>query len=152
LNIRIATPADIPAIVKLERDSETASHWTDENYNSIFSSSSPQRLAIVMESQGAIEAFVVARVFGGEWEIESIVVASGRRQRGIGSALVREVINLASAATAETIFLEVRQSNFPARALYRKMGFAESGLRESYYRDPQENAICYSFRLLPSAV
>ena len=42
---------------------------------------------------------------------------------------------------AREITLEVRASNFAARALYRKYGFREVGLRKRYYIDNGEDAI-----------
>jgi [ribosomal protein S18]-alanine N-acetyltransferase len=47
----------------------------------------------------------------------------------------------ARAQRGSGIFLEVRESNQSARALYRKVGFKETGLRRSYYADPTEDAI-----------
>jgi ribosomal-protein-alanine N-acetyltransferase len=39
------------------------------------------------------------------------------------------------------IFLEVRQSNLPARQLYEKCGFQSVGVRKNFYRFPQEDAL-----------
>ena len=36
---------------------------------------------------------------------------------------------------AATMFLEVSEANAPARALYRRLGFAEVGRRPRYYDD-----------------
>jgi ribosomal-protein-alanine N-acetyltransferase len=53
----------------------------------------------------------------------------------------------ARAENAAAIFLEVRASNHQARALYRNAGFLETGLRESYYANPPEDAILCSLGL-----
>ena len=42
---------------------------------------------------------------------------------------------------AESIFLEVRQSNVPALSLYKKLGFEELGIRKNFYEHPVEDAI-----------
>ena len=42
----------------------------------------------------------------------------------------------------DTLFLEVRESNAPARGLYTKMGFEEIGKRKYFYSNPVEDAIC----------
>jgi ribosomal-protein-alanine N-acetyltransferase len=60
-------------------------------------------------------------------------------------------VEQAEADGAQKIVLEVRESNLPARALYEKAGFVESGSRSGYYRDPEENAICYGLQLRPTA-
>ena len=44
---------------------------------------------------------------------------------------------------AKAVFLEVRESNYAARALYEKWAFVESGRRRRYYQDPNEDAILY---------
>ncbi len=43
-------------------------------------------------------------------------------------------------------FLEVRESNTAAQALYRKLGFVEIGRRSKYYDDPEETAIVMQLR------
>jgi len=45
------------------------------------------------------------------------------------------------------VFLEVRESNQPARAFYLRQGFEESGRRKFYYANPQEDAILYRLAL-----
>jgi ribosomal-protein-alanine N-acetyltransferase len=42
---------------------------------------------------------------------------------------------------SDSITLEVRASNKPALALYRRFGFAPSGVRKDYYKDPTEDAL-----------
>jgi len=150
LTFRTGTPADIPAIVALERQSEAAAHWNDQNYASLFTADGPRRLVLITESEGAAVAFVVARVVGSEWDVENIVVAAQMRRQGIASEFIRRIVEQAEADGAQKIVLEVRESNLPARALYEKAGFVESGSRSGYYRDPEENAICYGLELRPS--
>jgi ribosomal protein S18 acetylase RimI-like enzyme len=58
----------------------------------------------------------------------TLVVHSGWHGRGVGRALLGSLIEWARAAPAvEKIELNVRSSNTPALALYRKMGFTEIG-------------------------
>ena len=45
---------------------------------------------------------------------------------------------------AKLFFLEVRESNTPAIALYKKLGFTKSGMRNNYYTNPVENAVLMS--------
>ena len=141
-SIRVAKPSDIAAMLALERAAETAAHWSEVQYQQIFSG--PGRLALVAES-GAIEAFLVARQIGPEWELENIAVSSAAGRRGQATRLIAELLERARAEHAEAIFLEVRESNQPARALYEKCGFKQVGLREGYYRSPEENAIAYKY-------
>jgi ribosomal protein S18 acetylase RimI-like enzyme len=48
---------------------------------------------------------------------------------------------------ARKMFLEVRVSNAPARALYRRLGFVETGRRKNYYAEEQEDALTMARRI-----
>jgi len=82
-----------------------------------------------------------------EWEIENIVVAGPARRHGLGVRLVGELLRLARLRGTKAIFLEVRESNRAARALYEKCGFVVIGDRKGYYRNPDEAAIIYRLDL-----
>ena len=101
------------------------------------------RLALVVEDQSAVQGFAVARVLGRDWELENILVADQAQRRGLGARLLGELVNLARSQGVESIFLEVRESNRAARALYLKCAFVENGHRKSYYQNPLETAILY---------
>jgi ribosomal-protein-alanine N-acetyltransferase len=143
VKIRSATLADIPSLVALEKHAVTAAHWSRQQYDAIFSQSSPRRLALAIEEETGIQGFLIARVLEKEWEIENIAIAGPARRQGLGTRLLGEFIDLARSQAAQAIFLEVRESNHAARALYEKWAFLESGRRPCYYRDPAEDAIVY---------
>jgi len=161
MNIRPASTADISAILKLERPCTTAAHWTEQQYRQIFQvpeQSRSRRLVLLAEEadEGQQEArlkesdqttallgFLVARHVPPEWELENIVIAPGARRKYLASQLLAEFIIHARGAGAESIFLEVRESNQPARALYKKHGFEQAGSRRAYYSNPVEDAIVY---------
>jgi len=107
----------------------------------------PSRLALVVEDQSAVQGFAVARVLGRECELENIVVADQAQRRGLGTRLLGELVNLAQNQGAQSIFLEVRECNRAARALYVKCAFVENGHRKSYYQNPLETAILYKLDL-----
>jgi ribosomal-protein-alanine N-acetyltransferase len=146
VHVRPATPADLPALVALERAAPTAAHWSEADYQQLFAA---ERVTIVIE-EDHLQGFIVARRLGPEWEVENIVIAGGAQSRGLGTRLVQELLELAQTQGAQAVFLEVRESNRAARALYSKMGFTESGRRKSYYRNPDEDALVYK-KLLPQA-
>lgn len=144
--IRPATLDDVPALMALEKHAVTAAHWSAEQYQTIFSG--PQsRIALVIEDQGAIQGFLIARIIDSEWEIENVAVAGPARRRGFGARLLGELLNTARSRGGTAIFLEVRESNSAARRLYQKWAFSENGRRAAYYRDPEEAAITYRFDL-----
>ncbi len=141
-SIRAATVADLPAMMALEKRAATAAHWSAEQYEALFASD-PGRLALIMEEESELRGFVIARVVAEDWEIENIAIAGLARRRGLGTRLLGELLDLARAKGAVAIFLEVRESNRAARALYEKWAFLESGRRRGYYQDPGEDAILY---------
>jgi len=129
----------------VEKHAVTAAHWTRQQYDTIFNQPSPRRVALVIEEEPTIQGFLVGRALEGEWEIENIAVAGPARRRGLGTRLMGEFLDLARSQGAEAVFLEVRESNAAARQLYEKWAFVESGRRKRYYREPEEDAIVYTF-------
>jgi [ribosomal protein S18]-alanine N-acetyltransferase len=89
----------------------------------------------------------VARLAGGDCELENIVVSHKRQRCGAGTKLLQELIAWSKAQSAGRIFLEVRESNAQARGLYEKLGFAITGHRRAYYTGPAEDAILYILQL-----
>ena len=89
--------------------------------------------------------FIVARDAAGEWEIENIAVTADARRRGLGSHLMGEFLHHVRSSGGIQVFLEVRESNNAARALYEKWAFVEAGRRTGYYDEPPEDALVLKF-------
>ena len=150
VEIRHATLADIPQIQALEAESATAAHWSAVQYDALFVVDAPPRFALVAQNamgDAGILGFLVATRLVEEWEIENIVVAEPYKNRGIGTALVRQLLSEAEAASATSVILEVRESNGLARRLYESNGLRAEGRRKAYYRNPVEDAILYRHSL-----
>jgi ribosomal-protein-alanine N-acetyltransferase len=80
----------------------------------------------------------------GEAELQSIAVAKKFWGQGMGAALLQEAIAWTRAAGHRVLHLEVRESNERALALYRRLGFAQTGRRPRYYQDTGEAALLMS--------
>ncbi len=80
--------------------------------------------------------FVIARLVVDEAEVLSLGVAPGWRRRGVGRALLAEVLRRAAKGTARAVYLEVGEDNEAAQALYRASGFEVIARRANYYRRP----------------
>jgi ribosomal-protein-alanine N-acetyltransferase len=142
--IRPANSVDIPAIRTLEQLSATAAHWKPEQYEDLVSPSSERTVLVIEDtSNRRVQGFLVARNSGGEWELENVVISQQKQRHGLGTHLLSEFLNHAARRGGAAIFLEVRESNLAARALYQKLHFQPNGRRKSYYRDPEEDAILY---------
>src|SRR5690606_10958992 len=77
--------------------------------------------------------FVLARVAADEGEILTVAVARSHRRRGIGWLLMDAVLRRLHSDRAQSLFLEVDETNAAAIALYRRLGFHEVGKRPAYY-------------------
>jgi [ribosomal protein S18]-alanine N-acetyltransferase len=67
-------------------------------------------------------------------EILTLVVRPDSRRRGLGLALMTDLLGRLAALGVDSIVLEAEEGNTAALALYRGLGFAQVGARPSYYR------------------
>jgi [ribosomal protein S18]-alanine N-acetyltransferase len=140
--IRAASLNDVRAILAIEQSAPSAAHWTYEQYKNLVANG----VILVAEEAGQISGFIGTKSVAGEWEIENVVVAAQFLRHGIANELLRELIRGAQSESASAVLLEVRESNLPARQLYKKHKFREVGRRRMYYKDPPEDAILYALR------
>ena len=83
-------------------------------------------------------------------ELANIAIAPELRDRGLGSFLLDRMTVEARSRGVESLYLEVRVSNFRARAMYGSRGFEEIGVRRDYYEKPREDARILVKRLNPT--
>ena len=81
-----------------------------------------------------------------EADVLNITVSGKVRNRGIGTRLMREILERAKKYGVTDIHLEVRESNEAAIHLYEKLGFLRDGIRKNYYTAPVENAVTMTVR------
>lgn len=81
----------------------------------------------------------------GEGNVCNIAVDPSARRRGVGEALVKALIAEGKARYLNVIMLEVRASNAPAIALYKKLGFIEVGRRKNFYSRPREDGLLFNY-------
>ena len=143
IRVRTAQSEDVPRLIEIASHALTASRWNQEAYAKLFTEKdAPQRLSLVIEKDERVMGFLVGRqVAELEWEIENVAIHGQARRRGLGSRLLGEFLDLVRSRRGNEIYLEVRESNRAARALYEKWGFWEAGVRKSYYRGPEEDAL-----------
>jgi [ribosomal protein S18]-alanine N-acetyltransferase len=98
-------------------------------------------LSFVVEKNGQVAGVLQWRNLGEEVEILDLAVDPAYRRQGHAAFLLRNFLKEASRSAVKKVFLEVRDSNAAALALYQKFGFQISGRRPNYYRNPRENAL-----------
>ena len=92
----------------------------------------------------------MALLYGEEGEIADLAVAPAARRRGIGGVLLDRVVATAMESGVGALYLEVRESNVAARALYQSRGFDMVGRRRGYYSRPAEDALLLRRSLGPA--
>lgn len=146
VRVRQGEAADLPRLVEIASHSATAAQWNQTEYHQLFAPVPLQnRATLVIEQNGGVVGFIVGRQVGDEWEIENIAVTGSARRRGLGTRLLGEFLDLVRDRGCNVIFLEVRESNLAARALYEKWAFVEAGRRKGYYQGPCEDALVLKF-------
>ncbi len=83
-----------------------------------------------------------------EAEIANVCIRKDMRNQGLGFAMMSFVIKLAKELGVSTMYLEVRESNTAAQALYKKLGFFENGRRKNFYELPKEDALVMRYNVL----
>ena len=66
--------------------------------------------------------------------LTKLVVTPAERRKGVGRALLARVLDVARSGRAQVCTLHVDEGNMPAQALYRSVGFEQTGRRDDYYR------------------
>lgn len=80
-----------------------------------------------------------------EMEILNLAVLPGFRRMGLGGRILSLVLQAGAKMGMQKAALEVREHNLPALALYKKLGFMQTGIRKNYYPDNRENALILTF-------
>lgn len=139
--IRPMTPTDLDRVMEIAASLPTAPQWPRTAYlAALAAEAAPPRIALVADSDGVI-GFTVASLLPPEAELELIAVAPQAQRQGVAGKLFVSLAKELYTAQVFGIMLEVRASNHPAIGLYRRLGFAETGRRKRYYRDPMEDAV-----------
>ncbi len=137
---------DLDAVLAVE--TAAYSHpWSRGNF--IDSLAAGYQAELLEDSAGGLVGYFVAMPGVDELHLLNITVAPAWQGQGHGSALMQAVRALAQQLGLATLWLEVRESNHRARALYARLGFAEVGLRRGYYPAAarREDAVVMSLRV-----
>ena len=130
LQRRPMTVADVGAVLAVEV--RAYSHpWTRGNF--IDSIAAGYVAEVLASAADGVVGYFVAMPGVDELHLLNITVAPGWQRQGHGHTLLDAVQAHAQARQLAVLWLEVRQSNERARALYRRRGFAEVGVRKGYY-------------------
>lgn len=96
---------------------------------------------IVAKFQNEIVGFAGFSLVIDESNLMNIVTKKEKRNLGIASCLLENLISIAKEKKANSITLEVNINNLPAIHLYKKFNFKEVGCRKKYYNNTDDALI-----------
>ena len=137
MEIRRARPDDATGISEME-EAYFSDPWAKKDIFSYICSE--DGMSFVATDGGEVIAYVIGKIIPPEGEIYRIAVREARRGRGIGYRLLSYALKTERGRGLESVFLEVREKNTAAIALYSSFGFKEIALRKNYYKNPTDNA------------
>ena len=138
MEIRRARPHDVAEIAAAEQ-LIFSDPWSERDVLSSIATEGSMCYAAVRD--GKLCAYILGRIIAPEGEIYRIATLPEYRKRGIAYRLLDYAVKTERGCGLESLFLEVREQNAPARALYLSYGFREVGVRKNYYKNPLDNAI-----------
>lgn len=138
--IRSADASDLDAIMAIEHASFGASAWDRETMRAEIGSEWG-RYILAEDADGATLGYAGLRAVGVEGDVQTIAVDADARGRGIGRALLAELLAEAQRRGVRELFLEVRADNPVARSLYASVGFVDIGVRPRYYQPEDVDAV-----------
>ncbi|MCI0142895.1 ribosomal protein S18-alanine N-acetyltransferase [Arthrobacter bambusae] len=128
------TPDDVTAVEVLERRLFPVDAWPMQMFFDELAQIDTRRY-VVAEADGKIVAYAGLMCIEPIADVQTIAVVPEFEGRGIGSAILTELIEEARRRGAVEVLLEVRADNPRAQALYVRFGFEQIHVRRRYYRD-----------------
>lgn len=141
------TESTVAPAAALTKNLFPAECWSEQDLRA--SMGEENRTFFAAVSGGQVAGCGGVQIAGEQGDILTVGVDPSFRRQGLGEALLTAMIAEFKGWGGKQLFLEVRASNLPARALYEKCGFLEISRRKGYYRDPLEDAIIYMFEVNP---
>ena len=137
IDLRPATGDDINSIAVIERLA-FSDPWSEASFAGLLSG---QRVCLtVAEANHSVVGYSVLLLATPDADLANLAVAPAARGYGVGRKLLDGVVSTARGAGVEHMYLEVRQSNARAIALYESVGFRPFSVRRKYYHEPVEDA------------
>ena len=138
IEIRALGPEDVDAVVEIEADAFTTP-WKADTFSGLIGRDGVELIVMTDRSEGVI-GYAVLWCILDQGELANLALSPVRRGAGLGTHLLRHVVDVARGRGVQKLFLEVRASNTPAIELYLRFGFGDVGTRRAYYDNPKEDA------------
>ena len=139
VRVRDATIADLPVVMVIENES-FSDPWSEQAYRETLEADQAT-MHVAINVTGDVVGHAVTYFAADEAELATIAVAANARRTGVGRALLNAALLVCRRRGSRKLFLEVRESNAAARAMYGAAGFQPVGRRRAYYTLPTEDAV-----------
>ena len=116
-------------------------------YKTFLSSFEVGHKGLICKHNSEIIGFIIFSPINPEAHILSISVIKKIQSKGVGTLLLRSMLDQCKAMNYKKIFLEVRTSNLQAINFYQKFGFIKDAIRDNYYTDNSEDALLMSLSI-----
>ena len=131
--LQVMTVQQLDAVLAIEVQAYTFP-WTRGNF--IDSIAAGYLARTLVADDGELIGYFVAMPGFEEMHLLNLTVSAPHEGRGHARRMLAELYALSSSFAASAVWLEVRESNARARALYLREGFSEAGQRRDYYPAP----------------
>jgi ribosomal-protein-alanine N-acetyltransferase len=121
--------ADLEALVRIERAAYPYP-WSLGNFRDCLNTG---YCCWVAEIEGVLAGYWLMMTVVDEGHILNCCIAPQWQRRGFGRRIMAHLFGVARGHNTRSLFLEVRQSNLPAKRLYDSLGFTSIGQRRDYY-------------------
>ena len=121
------------------------SPWPVESYKSELAGSH-NKYGIALQKADKVGFIGYTQLFD-EVEITTFGILKPFKNQRIGQSFLRAFIKQLKAEEIKTVFLEVREQNKAAIAVYEKVGFEMIALRKNYYHDPVDHALIMQLKI-----
>ena len=135
--LRKMTETDVADVLRLESVCFSAEAWDEISF--LYRIGHEETfLCLVAYCGDELCGYIAVCTQFDEMTVDSLAVSPNHRRQGIATKLIDEATFLCK---PNRTILEVRESNFAARELYKRLGFREMTLRRGYYDKPEEDAV-----------
>lgn len=138
-SIRAARRSDVPLLAAIEVES-FSDPWPRSAFTDALNMTSA-RLTVAVDKLDTPAGYCMLITAADQGEIANLAVSKRAQRRGLAGRLLDEALHYAARIGVTSVFLEVRESNAAARALYGSRHFQEIGRRKGYYQRPPEDAL-----------
>jgi ribosomal-protein-alanine N-acetyltransferase len=138
--LRPAEEADIAQVAAIEKTC-FADPWAEDSFRRLLGGEPAIFLVAVFPPDERVRGYVIGFSVDQDAEVLNVAVEPGSRGKGLAGQMLDAVLIQLTTRGVANAYLEVRESNQAARALYESKGFREIGRRKGYYRRPVEDAL-----------